>query len=227
MQLFPSSTQSHAVWMQRRTPLLCRWSSTGTDCPDRVGLSLVGDTQEPSQCKPVPGALGWVCLSRENGPDDPLWHTPTPPILWFCHSAKHLQLLLFTSIYQLEWAHVIKMQHEDTFSFQSCYLEWTTLLVSTCFMTSTLKREEQLILWPLDRNFTKDFIWVEPSQNLYLLAYEKTWGVITHSLPVMPSFPGVTHPCEFSLGCFSDVLNIIPNVLCFCQSKWQACWETK
>ncbi|XP_068040634.1 TATA box-binding protein-like 1 isoform X2 [Anomalospiza imberbis] len=47
------------------------------------GVSLTGDTQEPSGHNPVPRALGRPCLSREVGPDDPLRSFPTCPALRF------------------------------------------------------------------------------------------------------------------------------------------------
>ncbi|TRZ16444.1 hypothetical protein HGM15179_010667 [Zosterops borbonicus] len=40
------------------------------------GVSLTGVIQELSGHNSVPCALGWLCLSREVGPDDPLWSVP-------------------------------------------------------------------------------------------------------------------------------------------------------
>lgn len=78
--------------------------------------------------------------------------------------------------------------------------------------------KSKLILWPLDRNFTKGFTWVEHSQNLYLPAYKKAGSVITTSTCYAfrkASFPGVTHPWDFFHGCFSGAFNSKLNVFCF------------
>lgn len=52
-------------------------------------VSLIGDIQDTSGSSPLPPALGGPWLSREVGPDDPLWGSlPTWPILWLWVSAK-------------------------------------------------------------------------------------------------------------------------------------------
>lgn len=45
-------------------------------------FSLAGDIQELSGHSPAPCALGWLCLSKEVGSDEPLWSLPAWPILW-------------------------------------------------------------------------------------------------------------------------------------------------
>lgn len=47
-----------------------QWQSTRTNCPEFVG-SLTGNTPEVSEHSPVPCSLGWLCLNREVGPDNP------------------------------------------------------------------------------------------------------------------------------------------------------------
>lgn len=49
-------------------------------------VSLSGDIPEPSGLNPVACALGWHWLTREVGPDDPLWCLPAWSLLWFCDS---------------------------------------------------------------------------------------------------------------------------------------------
>ncbi|KAJ7423288.1 hypothetical protein WISP_34401 [Willisornis vidua] len=44
-----------------------------SDC----GVSFTWDIPEPPGFNPMPRALGWPCLNREVGPDDPQWVLPT------------------------------------------------------------------------------------------------------------------------------------------------------
>lgn len=60
---------------------------TGTDCPERM-IFLAGDIQELLGCNPMPRPLGWPCLNKKVGPDNPPWFLPTWPILWFCNVNK-------------------------------------------------------------------------------------------------------------------------------------------
>lgn len=59
-------------WEWGRTPSLCEW-------PRSCRVSLAGFVQEPSG---LSCSLGWPCLTREVGPEDPQWSLPTSPVLW-------------------------------------------------------------------------------------------------------------------------------------------------
>lgn len=70
------------------------------------GVSLTGDTQEPFGGNPVPCGLGWHCLTRVAGIDDPLWSLTTLPILSFCE----LISLPYTSSVKISFSHFIEIK---------------------------------------------------------------------------------------------------------------------
>lgn len=74
--------------LNMRKNFFTEWLHARAHCLE-CGVLLSGNIPESSRCIPVPGALGWLCWSREVGTGNPLWSLPTRPfcvILWFCES---------------------------------------------------------------------------------------------------------------------------------------------